>query len=930
MASSPRSVIQDRGARSLLWPEIESHPGRFSTIVTLRIRNNPMLLLAACFATGVLCRPWWQPPVPMIVACLSLLLIAALARRHAPPLAWFSTGIFWVALGWTAAALQPSSQDTSLLRYADQLQRNLEGRVVAVRHLAPKASSAQPSAEERTDGENAFATRDAARQATEVLELQANAIEDVSPDISRMTTITGGALITLVKRAGGTDVEVPCGARIRVTVRLHPPQRYLDPGVWSYADALQSRGISVESTADPATIQVLDATHTPAACRFAAAQRWSSSHLNHLTQTPMIAHMPQMLRLTSADTAMLSAMLFGDRTLLQRSVRTAFERTGSFHLFVVAGMHIALLLAAVFFCLQRLHAPRWIAAALAIAMTTVYAFMTGFGAPAQRALLMSSVYLLMRLLGRERHALNALGAATLGMLALRADVLTEAGFQMTVLAVFAIAGIAVPLGERSLMPYARSLRDIGHVRHDPYLRPRLTQLRVSLRWIGHALASRSIPRTQTTLVQRAPSLVARAALYVCELILITLTAEIVMALPMAIYFHRATPFAAPANLLALPMVGLLMACAIATFVASLLHPLLAVVPATCTALLMHGVSFVISRLSALHGADVRMPAPYLLGTIFAGALWCIAVVLLRRSPPWAGRIACGLVPLGLALVLWPRTPTLHRDLLEFTAIDVGQGDSLLLASPQGQTMLIDAGGPTGSSAPVDENGFDVGEEVVSPYLWSRGLRRIDVAVLTHAHSDHIGGMSAVLRNFRPRELWLSIDFNEPRLQALLQEAMQRHIVIRRLHTGDSITWSGTHVQILSPSPNYQPRSTPTNDDSLVMRISYGLSSALAAGDAEHDSETAMLTNHVEPVTLLKVGHHGSNTSTSANLLAALHPSAAVISCGLGNRFGHPRIPVLQRLQAADVRTSRTDDMGAVQYLLHEDGRIDTHVLASNP
>ena len=92
----------------------------------------------------------------------------------------------------------------------------------------------------------------------------------------------------------------------------------------------------------------------------------------------------------------------------------------------------------------------------------------------------------------------------------------------------------------------------------------------------------------------------------------------------------------------------------------------------------------------------------------------------------------------------------------------------------------------------------------------------------------------------------------------------------------------------------------------------------------------MTDAHSEPVTLLKVGHHGSNTSTSQGLLDTIHPRFAVISCGLGNRFGHPRLPVLQRLQAAGVRTTRTDEMGAVQYLLRSDGSIETHVIASNP
>ena len=928
---SARATTGDRGARSLLLPEIASHPSRFSRTAPLHLRNNPMLLLAVCFAAGVLCKQWWQPPAQMILVCCALLCIAFIARTRAPRLAWFTTGIAWIALGWTAAVLQPNVQDTSLLRYADELQRTMEARVVAIRHLPPRPSrSDTPLADTRTDEENAFEAHDLTRQATEVLEVQALAIEDVSPDVSEMKPIRGGVILTLVQREGHPSMDVPCGATLRATVRLHAPQRYLDPGVWSYADALQARGISAESSVDPGSVHILEQKKIPASCRFAAAQRWSSTRLSQFAQSSTLSSLPRVMRLTPNDTAMLAAMLFGDRTLLQRSVRTAFERTGSFHLFVVAGMHVALLMAVLFGLLQRLHVPRWLAALLAIAVTTMYAFLTGFGQPVQRALLMSSVYLLMQLMGRERNALNALGAAVLAMLLLRPDALMEAGFQMTVLAILAIAGIALPIGERTVAPFARALRDIGTARHDPHLQPRQAQMRVAMRWLGRSIASRSVPRTRTTLLQRAPSLVARATLLLCELVLITLTAEVVMALPMAVYFHRVTPFAAPANLLALPLVGLLMVCAVATFLASLLHPALAITPAAVTALLLHGVTYIIGALSGLRGADVRMPAPTMAVALLAFALWCAAIYLLHRVSPVAGRAACALVPLGLMLVLFPRAPRLQRGSLEFTAIDVGQGDSLLMVSPNATAMLIDAGGPTGAAGPSDQNAFDVGEEVVSPYLWSRGLRRLDTLVLTHAHSDHIGGMLAVLRNFQPRELWLSVDANSPQLNTLLQEAAMRNITVRQLRAGDASDWGGTRIQVLGPSPQYLPRKVPTNDDSLVLRIAYGQSSVLSEGDAEHASETSMVAAQLAPVTLLKVGHHGSNTSTSAEIIAALHPVAAVISCGLGNRFGHPRMPVLQRLQAAGVRTARTDDMGAVQYLLHQDGRIDTHVLASNP
>jgi competence protein ComEC len=567
-------------------------------------------------------------------------------------------------------------------------------------------------------------------------------------------------------------------------------------------------------------------------------------------------------RLGEPDASVLAGELWGERSALPPDLRTEFQETGTVHVLVTAGLHVGAVAALCLLLLAPLSLPRWLTCVLTAAVIWGFAIWSGAALPAVRAATMATAGLTARAFGRCAFSWNVLALAALVVVFARPQSVGGASFALS----FSCVG--------AIFAWAPALE----------------------RFVESAIALPDRIR---------------------EALVLSLATQLGTWPLTAAVFLQFSPYAVFANLAVVPCVAATMGLGAAQLALSWCAPL-AQACANLNSWLLAWMLGAVRTFASLPGSTtLASPAP----------AWCIAAydaALLSAPILWqrgARALAIVTVLAAAGLVVWP--PQLPDGRLRVTVLDVGQADAIVVQTPAGHALLVDAGGRLERGPQGDDSVAErIGERIVVPFLLRHGIHALDAIVLSHPHGDHAGGVAPVLRKLRVAELADSGQrYGGHAYQDAVATANGKGVPIVYPRAG--MQWEtpdGAVLHFFGPSlPLIAGSRNDINENSIAFTLRYRSFCMLFTGDAGATAESRFLAERADlRCQVLKVGHHGSSYGSTAAFVATVHPSDAIISVGRHNAFGHPAPQTIATLQRLGARVYRTDEDGAVTIVT--DGR----------
>ncbi|CEP68248.1 Competence protein ComEC/Rec2 [Moorella glycerini] len=561
----------------------------------------------------------------------------------------------------------------------------------------------------------------------------------------------------------------------------------------------------------------------------------------------------------------LSALLFGDVNELTDTDSDTFKTLGVFHFFAVSGSNTALVLLILMAIAGLLGLKPGAAVVLGLAGLVFYAAVTGFTPSVNRASIMAGLGLIAYLRRERRDFYTALALAALVILLFRPRSLYDSGFQLSFAAAWGIV----------------------------YFYPLLDDL---LAWL---------PAWRAYLV-------------------VPLAAQLATLPLVAYYFSFVSLLSLPANLVTAGLVGVIVTLGLAASTLALITPAPAVMIFAALGALVNLLLAFLERLAGLPGITIPLatPSPLAVAGYYLALILWREIWLRRHEPRWQALWQWHRRELGLLALLTLATLLIflyspgRQEELKVTFIDVGQGDAIYLATPAGRHLLVDGGG-----RPYDQGDFDVGERVVVPFLHRQGVRHLDVVVSTHPDADHMGGLTAVVREI-PVSLVVVPPLRRAMLDAyrpFLAELQARGIPWQEAGRGDALALDpGLNIQVLHPGREISGSNSDSNNNSLVLKVIYRQFSLLLSADIEAEAMADLKASGADVrSTVFKVPHHGSRYGLEREFLKEVAPQVVVIPVGEKNNFGHPAPEVLSYWQEQGVPVYRTDRQGAI--IIKSDG-----------